>query len=34
MVRAAQARIGHDMAAAVYRSVSAVTRAALGRGGA
>lgn len=34
MIRAAHARQGHDMALAVYRSVSAITRAALGRGGA
>ena len=33
MIRASQARQGHEMALAVYRSVSAITRAALGRGG-
>ncbi|MEY4984799.1 MAG: hypothetical protein RIR62_3065 [Pseudomonadota bacterium] len=33
MIRASDARQAHDMAMAVYRSTSAVTRAALGRGG-
>lgn len=33
MVRAAEARQSHEMALAVQRSVSAITRTALGRGG-
>lgn len=33
MIRASEARQAHDMALAIYRSVGAVTRAALGRGG-